>query len=37
MKGEFARATQGHIMGLGPGDLGLQITFGIESASLSRI
>lgn len=37
MKGEFPRATQGHIMGLGPGDLGLQITFGIESASLSRI
>ena len=37
MKGALPPVTQSRIIGLSAGYLGLQITFGIESASLSRI
>lgn len=37
MKGELPPVTHGRILGLSAGYLGLQITFGIESASLSRV
>lgn len=37
MKGELPQATQRHIIGLSAGYLSLQITYGIESAGLSRI
>jgi maltose/moltooligosaccharide transporter len=37
MKGALPPVTQGRIIGLSAGYLGLQITFGIESASLSRV
>lgn len=37
MKGRLPEVAQGRIVGLSAGYLGLQITFGIESASLSRM
>lgn len=37
MKGELPQASQRHIIGLSAGYLSLQITYGIESAGLSRI
>lgn len=37
MKGALPPVTQSRIIGLSAGYLGLQITFGIESASLSRV